>query len=946
MPALALAAGFQINLVSTNSGLHLRATTVPAGRLVWFQGNQPGSVTNIVQIEGQPVVQHDFTLAGVTSAGFYRAAMLDTNYEREPIASGQSADAAITTSGTIEIWGDNYAGTFGNGTSPQSYTNSSTAKAVACWVTGITTGTLNNGPGPVQQSSSTDWVSVAEGSIHTLALKASGTLWGWGDNASGELGNTNAGAYANPVPIGSSQQWNAVFAYASSSFAIRGDGTLWAWGNNGNSVLGLGPDYTNSSIVWVPTQVGSASNWVKVVTFPGRFSVGIQSDGSLWAWGNTDLPSYVRAGFANTNVVIPIVSAPAPVGISGPWVDVTTHPNRGGIVALKADGSLWVTPPVGPNDDAGWADYLSFVQGQEQTPGSLYNVLVGAGLSPADALTYAVNNIWFENNPAEAGFNFDFTSFLQNYSDANLLQPYSVRNGWIMVRGVNALNRDGTIWILGGSTYGGPKDYDWQQLNADTDWAFISYGPVAAKTDGIVWSWDGLANGSVNYANDMVPVVTTQKWLSAKKTTSDVVALDAHSNLWVWGENNVGQLGLGDITSRLTPTQLPLAGPWLDYAVTTSATYAIRQGGELWAWGNFNDTGTNVATPVRLNPERSWSAVFAHDDGGFFGMAYALAQDGTLWAFGDNEINDGIGTRGALGTGDTNDTVITELHQLPGGNWISVSASDDHALALKTDGSLWGWGGDIYGYTSSYEFGLGSLSNAFFATPTLLPGVPGKTWSSVSVPDSPGDGFAIGGDGTLWAWGNENFWSQLGIASLDFLYNTENWDCSSTNAGGAEAPVFLGGNEGNDPLIPVQVGVASDWKTVFNTGTEANAFGYTTEDPDFSVIVYTVGLQTNGTLWVWGKSPFTSVTNLQVFVTPPNHPFPNTPYPQYPYGIGVPQQVGTNTWSYAGIETAVTTKGDLYMWGFNQAGQLLQPPTWEPVPVNGNIISRLSPPIP
>ena len=196
----------------------------------------------------------------------------------------------------------------------------------------------------------------------------------------------------------------------------------------------------------------------------------------------------------------------------------------------------------------------------------MYNVLVGAGLSPADALTYAVNYLWFVNNPAEAGFDFDFASFLQTYSDANLLQPYSVRNGWIMVRGVNALNHDGTVWILGGTTYGGLIDGDMQQLNADTDWALISYGSVAAKTDGSVWNWDALANGSVNYANDMVQVATTQKWLSAKKTMSDVIALDTHSNLWVWGENNVGQLGLGDNTSRLMPTQLPLAGPWMDYA--------------------------------------------------------------------------------------------------------------------------------------------------------------------------------------------------------------------------------------------------------------------------------------------------------------------------------------------------------------------------------------------
>ena len=208
------------------------------------------------------------------------------------------------------------------------------------------------------------------------------------------------------------------FAYAYSSFAIRSDGTLWAWGKQCKFGIGVGAELHKlsrrrlGSYSRLETHpIGSGGN------FPGRFSRRHSVRRlALGLEGNTDLPSYVRAGYANTNVIIAIVSAPAPVGINGPWMDVTTHPTRGGIVALKADGSLWVTPTPGPNSDYGWANYLSFVQSQEQTPGSLYNVLVGAGLSPADALTYIVNYLWFVNNPAEAGFNFDFASFLQTYS--------------------------------------------------------------------------------------------------------------------------------------------------------------------------------------------------------------------------------------------------------------------------------------------------------------------------------------------------------------------------------------------------------------------------------------------------------------------------------------------------------------------------------------------------
>ena len=104
MPALALAAGFQINLVNTSWGFHLNATTIPAGRLIWLQGDQPDTVTNIVQIEGISVVQHDFALASWAPAAFYRAVQIDTNYELETIASGESADATIMTNGVIEVW--------------------------------------------------------------------------------------------------------------------------------------------------------------------------------------------------------------------------------------------------------------------------------------------------------------------------------------------------------------------------------------------------------------------------------------------------------------------------------------------------------------------------------------------------------------------------------------------------------------------------------------------------------------------------------------------------------------------------------------------------------------------------------------------------------------------------------------------------------------------------
>ena len=100
---------------------------------------------------------------------------------------------------------------------------------MACWITGITTGTLNNGPGLVLQSSATDWVSIAKGSIYTLAQKPMAPYGAGAMTPKGNWVTQNSGSYSNPVLIDPNQQWNAIFAYAYSSFAIRSDGTLWAW---------------------------------------------------------------------------------------------------------------------------------------------------------------------------------------------------------------------------------------------------------------------------------------------------------------------------------------------------------------------------------------------------------------------------------------------------------------------------------------------------------------------------------------------------------------------------------------------------------------------------------------------------------------------------------------------------------------------------------------------
>jgi RNA polymerase sigma factor (sigma-70 family) len=172
-----------------------------------------------------------------------------------------------------------------------------------------------------------DWVNIAVGNAHNLAVKADGTLWAWGENARYELGDGTKTTRSTPVHSLPGNDWKQAAAGLEDTFAIKNDGTLWAWGINWAGQLGIGTVKDSP----VAVQVGSAT-WKKVWA-GGTQSVGIQSDGSLWAWGT-------GAHVANT---IPPRSktylVPECLSSDTNWVDATVSLSI--MFAIKSDGTLW-----------------------------------------------------------------------------------------------------------------------------------------------------------------------------------------------------------------------------------------------------------------------------------------------------------------------------------------------------------------------------------------------------------------------------------------------------------------------------------------------------------------------------------------------------------------------------------------------------------------------------
>jgi alpha-tubulin suppressor-like RCC1 family protein len=231
-----------------------------------------------------------------------------TNWKQ--VAMSARTCHAIKTDGTLWAWGHNYIGSMGTSYGGSVYYSS-----------------------PVQVGALTNWKQIAadEGAV---AVKTDGTLWTWGVNTSGQLGNDNRTSYSSPIQVGTLTNWKQVSATGGgfmACYAIKTDGTLWAWGNNANGQLGNGNRTSYSS----PIQVGTLTNWKKVVG--QSFTVyAIKTDGTLWTWGR-GVQGQFGTGFAGGAAYY---SSPIQVGSLTNWKNIPTTGAAGQHMLAIQDGYI------------------------------------------------------------------------------------------------------------------------------------------------------------------------------------------------------------------------------------------------------------------------------------------------------------------------------------------------------------------------------------------------------------------------------------------------------------------------------------------------------------------------------------------------------------------------------------------------------------------------------
>src|SRR5262249_10800673 len=135
-----------------------------------------------------------------------------------------------------------------------------------------------------------DWASVSAGDQMQCAIKTDGSLWCWGNNRWGSVGDGTTTDSTVPVHIAPGTHWAEVSTSGLFTCGIQTDGSLWCWGNGAYGQLGLGVPVIPHK---VPTRVGTATDWQHVTTGLGGFACGIRS-GALWCWGRNTGPGYVK----------------------------------------------------------------------------------------------------------------------------------------------------------------------------------------------------------------------------------------------------------------------------------------------------------------------------------------------------------------------------------------------------------------------------------------------------------------------------------------------------------------------------------------------------------------------------------------------------------------------------------------------------------------------------
>ena len=345
-----------------------------------------------------------------------------------------------------------------------------------------------------------------------LARKADGTMWAWGVNTRGQLGDGTTTTRLSPVQVQGLSGVVAVAAGSQHSLALRSDGTIWAWGANGAGQLGDGSLFDRAT----PGQVTGLTRVIAIAA-GNQVSLALRDDGTVFSWGgNTQgaLGNGVIGGAGRTSPAavtnLDSVASIAMTFLSG--------------YAVKADGTLW-----------GWGSNINGQLGDGTTTSRPLPQQVALPGSVQATLAAPSGVHVFARKTDGSLFGWGF-------------------NGSGQIGDGTLLNRTTPVSVLG--------------ITQSTSVAgCLNHSLAAVAPSGAVFAWgsrvngalgDGLTTGIVN-TPQVVPGLTGVSELTcgAAQTGNISAAVTSDGRVWTWGANDSGQLGDGTTTARSTPAVVP-----------------------------------------------------------------------------------------------------------------------------------------------------------------------------------------------------------------------------------------------------------------------------------------------------------------------------------------------------------------------------------------------------
>jgi len=370
---------------------------------------------------------------------------------------------------------------------------------------------------------------IACGNAHSLVVCKDSTVWAWGSNEYGQLGNGTLESSTVPVQVQGLSGVVAVFAGGVSSFAIKANGELWGWGSNDYYELFMGPFqpfyYTTPTKIPIENVTSVTTHFVSAGMGSNSFSYAITADSSLWGTGRTQSSLF---GVNDSGFSI----FPKKDTLFSDYVSIGGGPDSK--LALRGDGTVWA-----------WGD---------NTEGSL-----GLGAQAGSS------------NFARKILNFD-----------NVISLNTGGNSTTSL----AIKSDGTLWAWGYNNVGQVGDSSQNSINEPKQIYGVnnpkkaitfSNSSYAIDNDSAIWAWGGNSNGKLGLGIPDARITYPHKINHSKKFV-DIVAHGPHTlalasdgSLWAWGINSSGQLGIGTLTNANTPQ---LVAGLCEIAVSVPPLYA------------------------------------------------------------------------------------------------------------------------------------------------------------------------------------------------------------------------------------------------------------------------------------------------------------------------------------------------------------------------------------